>query len=517
MVDDKMNVERGGGEFLWGVATSGYQSEGGYNGPGQPQTNWASAETGNDVARTGSGPEFWTRYEEDFSRCNGMGLNAFRIGVEWSRIQPTQLNAAGAPPPFDDDALSHYAAMLASCRARRLEPILTLHHFVHPAWLGSDPWLDPAVLEHFDAYVTATVTSINDALVQKHGLLPVHHYITINEPNMFVLNSYFGSQFPAAGPHGLKTINCCYNQLLRAHIRAYNIIHDLYEKRGWPAPRVTLNNFCSDLYWLDKFLPDLLSIRERGVAREDAGPYILGKADEFKAAFEAAHIPLHKDLPYRAGSVVKWFISRQVHRHFSAESFAPLLDAIYESPRPRLFDYVAIDYYDPFVAHLFRLPVLWDHEIRNKSLRSWVMNTITSKWWDWRVLPRGLHFFCKYYSQDFGHRPLLIAENGMALRRRPDNRHTHRRDGINRSEFLRLHVHEVVKMANEGVPLIGYLHWSLFDNYEWGSFTPRFGLFSIDYSKSADRLTEDHMGDRPSETYRALVCEARQKMNGQGE
>jgi len=35
--------------FLWGVATSPYQSEGGYNGPGQPQTNWASAEARNDV------------------------------------------------------------------------------------------------------------------------------------------------------------------------------------------------------------------------------------------------------------------------------------------------------------------------------------------------------------------------------------------------------------------------------------------------------------------------------------
>ena len=35
--------------FLWGVATSAYQSEGGYNGPGQPQTNWAQAEIDNLV------------------------------------------------------------------------------------------------------------------------------------------------------------------------------------------------------------------------------------------------------------------------------------------------------------------------------------------------------------------------------------------------------------------------------------------------------------------------------------
>ena len=54
---------------------------------------------------------------------------------------------------------------------------------------------------------------------------------------------------------------------------------------------------------------------------------------------------------------------------------------------------------------------------------------------------------------------------------------------MTRSQFLRLHVHEVEKIVAEGVPLVGYLHWSLFDNYEWGTYTPRFGLFSIDFPR----------------------------------
>ena len=72
-------------EFLWGVATSAYQAEGGYNGPGQPQTNWAAAEARGDVASTGRAADFWNRYEEDFARCRALGLNAFRLGLEWSR------------------------------------------------------------------------------------------------------------------------------------------------------------------------------------------------------------------------------------------------------------------------------------------------------------------------------------------------------------------------------------------------------------------------------------------------
>ncbi len=141
------------------------------------------------------------------------------------------------------------------------------------------------------------------------------------------------------------------------------------------------------------------------------------------------------------------------------------------------------------------------------------MDGITSKWWDWRLLPEGLHFFCRYYTE-FYDRPLLIAENGMAHRRRRDNRDAdRRRDEMTRSEFLRLHLAEVARLRREGCPVVGYLHWSMTDNYEWGSYTPRFGLFSIDYTTDAERQVEDHLGDRPSETYARLVAEARREFS----
>lgn len=487
--------------FLWGVATSAYQSEGGYNGAGQPQTNWAEAEKKKDVMPCGRAAEFWTRYREDFARCREMGLTAFRLGIEWSRIQPSE-NA------FDEAALEHYAEILMACREHDLEPVVTLHHFVHPSWLGTDAWLKADTPERFERFVRKAVETVNGRMMER-GFRPIRYYITINEPNMLVLNTYVGNQFPGRALPGFRSVTTACDHLLHAHVAAYNAVHDLYEAAGWSEPKVTLNNYCSDVYWSDKVMLDLLALRERGVPRESVRDHIVFKSHEFERAMREERIPLHRDFAYWMGTLAKALTNRFGWRWFTAKPLDRALDAIYASPRPRLLDYIGLDYYDPFAAHAFRLPVLWDHEFKNKSFRSWVMNTVTSKWWDWRVLPRGLHFFCRHYSEDFGDREVLIAENGMALRRRPDNEVSKRRDRMTRSQFLRLHVHEVQKIIRDGVPLIGYLHWSLFDNYEWGSFTPRFGLYSLDYAGELERHEEDPFGDRPSETYAELIAAAR--------
>lgn len=496
--------------FLWGVATSAYQSEGGYNGDGQPVTNWAEAERKREVQATGRAADFLARYPEDFSLATALGLNAFRLGVEWSRIQPRPPTATD--DGYDDRALELYAEMVAKAQRHGLEPIVTLHHFIHPGWLGSDPWLSAGSAELFRDYTVRTLQRLNRLLTARQGGSSIRYLLTINEPNMLVFNTYLGHQFPGCGHRGLHSSCTALATLLRAHVLAYNGIHDLYAREGWPAPQITLNTYSSDLYWTDKLILDLLSIRERQIHDHDGRDYICDRAAAFDRAFDAAHIPLHHDLPFFFGALLKRLSNRLGYKHFQTAVFQPVLDAIRQAPRDRNFDFLALDYYDPFVAHMFRFPVFWDHEFRNRSLRSWVLNTVTSKWWDWRVLPRGLHFFCDFYSRDFDGREVMIAENGMALRRRPDNRVSPRRDRMRRSDFLRLHVHEVTRIVNSGVPLIGYLHWSLFDNYEWGSFTPRFGLFSLDYTKGTERLIEDHLGDRPAETYARLIEEARQKM-----
>jgi beta-glucosidase/6-phospho-beta-glucosidase/beta-galactosidase len=186
-----------------------------------------------------------------------------------------------------------------------------------------------------------------------------------------------------------------------------------------------------------------------------------------------------------------------------------LISLLYERAEVPL-DYIAFDYYDPFIAHAVRWPTWHDFETRRRSARDWVLESLASKWWDWRMLPEGLAFFTKHLAR-YG-LPLLIAENGMALRRLPNNSPYRRRDNLERSRYLREHIRVVTRLVERGQPLVGYLHWSLFDNYEWGSFAPRFGLYSLDYTVYPTRHAVDATGDNPSATYAAEIREARMQI-----
>lgn len=493
--------------FLWGVATSGYQSEGGYNGFSQPQNNWTFWEKQGKVMPTKDATEFWHRYQEDFKTCQRLGLNSFRLGLEWARIQPSTSPETTTAPAFDTDALDAYTAIIAACYQHELEPIVTLHHFTHPAWLGLDAWLSTDTIDCFVEYVRVTITHINRRLTDYYQLPPINWYITINEPNILLSNTYLSGQFPAGSAMGIGAMMKGYNHILAAHVRAYNAIHDLYEAEGWLTPQVTLNTYCSDLYWSEKVIWDLLNHQKVGIKTQELPDYIVNNAKHLDRALSRAKLPFRRNLPYFLGKLVHQISNKLGYRIFDPKNLDVYLEELGKSARSQIFDYLAIDYYDPFLAHIFRLPTFSDFEFETKDFRGWLMSGITSKWWDWRSLPEGLHFFCKYYTETLGY-PIMIAENGMALRRKPDNSlSSYRRDQIKRSDFLKAHIHQIKKLLNENVPVIGYMHWSLTDNYEWGSYTPRFGLFSIDFAKNSDRIIEDHLGDRPSETYAQLIQE----------
>ena len=87
-----------------------------------------------------------------------------------------------------------------------------------------------------------------------------------------------------------------------------------------------------------------------------------------------------------------------------------------------------------------------------------------------------------------------------------DGRSFDRLDGWDRPRYVRENVAAVVAALDDGVPVTGYWHWSLVDNYEWGSYQPRFGLYGVDRARGRRWIDTDAMGRDSAGTYRRVIA-----------
>jgi len=192
--------------FLWGTATAAHQVEG-YN---TNNTWWKWEQEGHTAGKSGPACDWWGgRWKEDFDRAAEAGQNAHRLSVEWSRIQP-------APDRWDEDALEHYRAILRGLRDRNMTAMVTLHHFTDPLWLAElGSWETGAVVPLFEKFVRKTVQALKEYCTL---------WCTINEPNVYALESYVNRKFPP-GLSDLKLAMRVEANLLRGHAAAYRAIH----------------------------------------------------------------------------------------------------------------------------------------------------------------------------------------------------------------------------------------------------------------------------------------------------
>lgn len=186
------------------MATSAHQVEG-----GNERNDWWAWEAipGKilDGARSGSACLSWERWEEDLDLVQGLGLNAYRFSIEWSRVEPE----AGR---YDEAALGRYRAMLEGCRARGITPLVTLHHFTNPLWFAAlGGWEAAKNLPHFVRYARLVGERFGDL---------VDHWITVNEPEVLGFYAYDAGFFPPG---------------VRDRSRALAVIANLLEAHGLAA------------------------------------------------------------------------------------------------------------------------------------------------------------------------------------------------------------------------------------------------------------------------------------------
>jgi beta-glucosidase len=195
--------------FLWGTATASHQVEG-----GNANNDWWDWEQQRGRIRDGSRSDLacdhFHRYREDFELLSGLGQNAHRLSLEWSRIEPT-------PDHFDADAIRHYRAVLECLRRLGIEPVVTLHHFTNPRWLAAKGgWELPESVDRFGRYV--------DRVVRELGEL-VRYWVTINEPVVYATMGYVAGSWPP-GKRSLPLLIAVLHNLLAGHARASRMIRE---------------------------------------------------------------------------------------------------------------------------------------------------------------------------------------------------------------------------------------------------------------------------------------------------
>jgi beta-glucosidase len=195
-------------DFLWGVSTSSHQFEG-----GNEFNQWNDWERSGRI-RSGGGSgdacDWWRNAERDLDLCRGLGLNALRISLEWSRIEPAYAR-------WNKEALKRYREIIRQAQSRGMRVFVTLHHFTHPRWFEArGGFLDAEAPQLFCHYARHAVRELGDLVTD---------WVTFNEPNVYTAFGYLFGEFPPGRVNELNAALGAYAAMMRAHGLAYDAIH----------------------------------------------------------------------------------------------------------------------------------------------------------------------------------------------------------------------------------------------------------------------------------------------------
>ena len=210
--------------LLLGSATAATQIEG-----GDENNNWARFAAEGKV-KDGSTPvradDHYARFREDIDLMAEMGLQIYRFGIEWSRIEPKR-------GEYCEEALAHYREEIAYMISKGIRPLLTLHHFTNPLWFE-----DMGAFEHKDS--PEIFLSLVKRSIESFGDL-VSEYITINEPNVYATNSLLFGEWPPE-KRSMTSVVRAFSNMTAAHIKAYRYIHEKRKEMGFDDTKVSFAN-----------------------------------------------------------------------------------------------------------------------------------------------------------------------------------------------------------------------------------------------------------------------------------
>lgn len=427
-------------DFKWGVASAAYQIEGAYNEDGKGLSIWdvyAGKDGHTQYNEDGKvACDHYHRVDEDVDNMAKLGILYYRFSIAWTRILPEGTGA------INEKGIQFYSDLVDKLLAKGIEPMVTLFHWDYPYALHKKgSWLNDESPEWFLEYVQVVIDALSDR---------VSHWITFNEPQcMLGCGHLYGVHAPFEKLSSGDLLQMGRNILL-AHGKAVRYIRNYAKKK--PIIGYAPVGPC--------FIPENDSEEAIALAK--------------KKTFAAGHDAFSFSVSYWSDPIFLGDYPKDLY-----EKYGELVPRFTEEEKKLVTE--PLDFYGSNIYYS-NADVVTDTCPNNRYQGS------PETAMEWPVTPEVLYWAPKFLYERYG-KPILISENGMAG---PDWVHL---DGkvhdSYRIDFTQRYLREYKKAAEEGIPLVGYMYWSIMDNYEWDrGYSKRFGLIYVDY-RTQERVIKD--------------------------
>ena len=334
------------------------------------------------------------------------------------------------PGFVNPEAIKYYQGIIEDCRQSGIKTFATLYHWDMPQWIYDST--DRGWMDRKIVDLFLRYASVC------FSFLDPDFWITINEPwCISYLGYYYGSQAPGLKVTPYELMGVIHNINL-----AHGTVVKAYRDLGKSAPiGISLNPYYAQ--------SSKLEVQET--------------AFDFETGVFTDPI-FHGHYPKRVGD--KCYFPWNIQEGDMEVISTPI-------------DFYGINYY-------FENNCKTKRKFPFSQLNNDPNDGVPRNCLGWRIVPEGLLRILRRLNQESGGLPVYITENGYPM----EGGDVHDQERIN---YVKAHVEVCRKAIEEGIPVKGYLQWSLTDNFEWrDGYGPRFGGIHIDY-ETQERTVKDSM------------------------
>lgn len=429
--------------FICGAGTSSYQIEGGWDADGKGPSIWdVHSRRPGAVYRGHTGDaacEHYHRYREDVALMKELGLQAYRFSINWPRVLPEgvgRVNEAG---------LAFYDRLVDELLGAGIEPWVTLYHWELPWSLHlRGGWLNPAMPGRVEAFAALVAERLGDRVTK---------WITLNEPQVFIGLGYASGTHAPGYRLSLRECLQAGHHAMLAHHAAVRTIRSGAKQAveiGSAPVGVVCRPASESEADIEAARQATLEIRPPTSHTADAILGSLWNSTWWMDAMALGHYPEH---------------GLKAFSGFLPDNAQEELKAVFEPT-----DFVGANIY-----HGRTVEATADGGFRFVDPPAGSPRTTMG----WDITPDILYWGGKFLHERY-RKPLYITENGIAVSDLPDDAGAV--DDATRGQFIKEHLRGIRRARAEGIPYLGYFHWSLMDNFEWEhGYSQRFGIVHVDF------------------------------------